>query len=266
MAGTGCFVRGIVINISMASTPIKYYYAGQFKKYIGQFLKVFAGLQTQDGVDRDGDGINDMRSVSLVYGSIDRVIEKIVLQGNGTFTNQKIPIISAYLTNIKPGDEERIPVHHEETISYENTADGQYHSASRMAPAPYELSMDLHLYASNSDQMFQMLEQILVLFNPSINFQKSSAVLDWNYITRCTLTGIQDQTNFPMGVDRRVIVQTLNFMFVAWLNYPYLDSEGSVIDTIFLNMHDSSIVVEDLDTVTPPPDGVLLETIEVDSP
>lgn len=227
-----------------------YHYAGEFKKYIGQFLRIFTGLQVQDGVDRNNDGVLDFRPVNVVYGNMDRVIEKL-LQNNATFTNQKIPLISAYFSGVKRADEYAIPKHHVEGVTYLNTATGNYQTATRMAGTPYVMSMDLYLYASNTDQLFQMLEQILLWFNPTINFQTSSSVLDPNYITRCTLTGIQDQSNYPMGTERRIITQVLNFEFVAWLNYPYQDASGMIAD-IFANIHDASAAVGDLESLTQP--------------
>lgn len=240
-----------------------YYYAGQFKRYIGQFLRIFSGLQVQDGVDRNGDGIKDFRPVKVVYGNMDRIIEK-VFQNNATFTNQKLPIISGYLSGLKRADEYVIPKHHNENVTYQNTADNQYHTIARIPGVPYVISMDLYLYASNTDQMFQLLEQILLWFNPTIDFQRSSSVVDWSYITKCSLVGIQDTNNYPIGTDRRVITQTLNFEFVGWLNYNYSDTAGS-IQTIITNIKDSSLVIEDLDLVTPPPASAPLDTTTMTS-
>ncbi len=243
--------------------PYQFYYNGQFKKYIGQFLRIFSGIQVQAGVDRSGTGVNDTRSVSVVYGNSDRIINALN-QNQGTFTAQRIPIISAYLNGIQTADEYRISRHHQENITYQNSADGQYHLVSKIAGAPYQMNMTLYIYASSTDQLFQILEQILLWFNPTIDFQKSSGILDSAYITQCTLTGIQDQSNFPMGTNRRIIQQNLTFSFIAWLQYPYTDATG-VIQDIITNIHDSSLVVEELDLVTPPPGGPIIETTTVTS-
>lgn len=241
----------------------KYYYSGQLKKYIGQFLRIFSGIQTQDGVSRSGTGINDFRSVAVVYGASDRIINALT-QNQGTFTAQKIPIISAYMTGLARADDYRMPKHHLESVTYQSSADNLYHTVSKLPPVPYLMNMDLHLYASSTDQMFQMLEQILLWFNTSIDFQRSSSVLDSSYITKCTLTGIADNSTFPVGQNRRLILQTLTFEVIAYLNYPYTDNAG-VIQDIILNIHDSSSVVEELDLVTPPPAGPTIENITVNS-
>jgi len=243
--------------------PYTYHYTGQFKRLIGQFLRIFSGIQVQAGVDRTGTGVNDMRAVSVVYGNSDRIINALN-QNQGTFTAQRIPIISAYLNGIGLADEYRVSRHHQENITYKNSADGQYHQVSKIVGAPYQMNMTLYIYASSTDQMFQILEQILLWFNPSIDFQKSSNILDSAYITQCTLTGIQDQTNFPMGQNRRIIQQNLTFSFIAWLQYPYTDAAG-VIQDIITNIHDSSSVVEELDLVTPPPAGPTIETVTVNN-
>ena len=44
---------------------------------------------------------------------------------------------------------------------------------------------------SNTDQKLQLLEQILVLFNPALEIQQNDNPVDWTTITTVELTDIQ---------------------------------------------------------------------------
>ena len=41
-------------------------------------------------------------------------------------------------------------------------------------PVPYNLTMQVDIWTSNSDQKFQLLEQILTLYNPSVDINSIS--------------------------------------------------------------------------------------------
>lgn len=244
--------KQLFYQLNTAVTTFPYYYSGQFRRYIAQFLRVFSGIQVKDGVDRDGDGNLDTRTVPVHYGSMDRIAANVI-KNNGTFINEKVPLIAGYMTGISLSPNNRRAPTHIETIGYQSKTDGSYHTSQRRMPVPYQCSMDLYLYASSSNQMFELLEQILILFNPSLAIQRSSDELDWTYITEVTLTGIQNQENFPMGTNRRVINQTLTFTFDAWLNFPAKDSSG-IIEQIITNVKDDTFV----------PDGLQIEEFITD--
>lgn len=101
----------------------------------------------------------------------------------------------------------------------------------RVMPIPYNLTMELALYASNTDQLFQILEQILLVFDPDIQIQKSDAPFDWARLTTVHLDSIQNEENYPMGTDRRMIVWTFNFSMPIWLSPP-MDIKNEVVHKV----------------------------------
>lgn len=90
----------------------------------------------------------------------------------------------------------------------------------RAMPVPYNMTLELSIWASNTQQMHQILEQILVLFNPDIQIQKNDAPYDWTKITKVELTDISNEENYPSSTDRRVIVWTLSFEMPVFLSVP----------------------------------------------
>jgi hypothetical protein len=67
---------------------------------------------------------------------------------------------------------------------------------------------------------FQILEQILVLFDPSLQIQTSDGVFDWAKITTVELKDITFEENYPAGADRRMIVTTLSFEMPVYIAAP----------------------------------------------
>jgi hypothetical protein len=215
-----------------------YFYSGQLRTYIAQFLRIFSGFQTQDGVDRNSDGTNDYRAVTVHYGDIDRVMGSILQNQSESFVAQKLPIISGYMTGLSLDADRRQSKRHLENVAYPTSTTNV--TSERLIGTPIKMNMDLYLYASNTNQLFQILEQILLLFNPTLDIQRSSNEIDWTYISKVELTAINNQQNFPVGMNRKMMIWGLSFAIDAWINFPSLTSTG-VIESIITNIHDESI-------------------------
>jgi hypothetical protein len=86
---------------------------------------------------------------------------------------------------------------------------------------PFNLEMELSVYASNTDQAFQMLEQLLMLFDYDLQLQINDAPFDWAKITKLTLTGINNEEQVPIGTEKRTIIWTFQFDFPIWISPPY---------------------------------------------
>ena len=93
-------------------------------------------------------------------------------------------------------------------------------SVTRIMPIPYNMSMELSVYASNTLQMHQILEQILILFDPILQIQTNDKPFDWSRLTYVELTGINNEENYPSGSEKRIITWSFNFMIPIWLSPP----------------------------------------------
>ena len=91
----------------------------------------------------------------------------------------------------------------------------------RVMAIPFNLEMELSVYASNTDQAFQMLEQLLMLFDYDLQLQINDAPFDWAKITKLTLTGINNEEQVPIGTEKRTIIWTFQFDFPIWISPPY---------------------------------------------
>lgn len=220
------------------TVPYTYYYQGAFKRYIEQFLRIFSGLQIEHGVDRDKDGNADRETCSVYYGDMSRIVAN-VLRENDTFRASRLPLMAGSVTAIEPNPDERRARFHQENIARVRESDNTRVVNQKIMGVPFRVSADLSIYTSNNNQMFQLLEQILLLFNPKLTIQKSDNLIDWNYLTDVELLSITSEQNVPPGMDERVIVHTLSFSFDVWLDFPGVEKEN-VIEEIQLNIKDNT--------------------------
>ncbi len=197
-----------------------YYYDNQVKRYLTQFMSIFSGMQAEVG-KRNGED-NKLISVPVHYGNKDRVVAHIIAD-NTQNKPLRLPVMSVNLTSINMAPEMRKAIGGTRRQSYlprgEVFPDG-IKTVHQLMPVPYRAITELAIYTSNSEQRFQILEQILMLFDPSITIQTSDGVFDWTKLTTVTLGSITFNDNYPIGTDRRMLVTTLSFDFPIWIAAP----------------------------------------------
>jgi hypothetical protein len=197
-----------------------YWYDAQLRAYILQFVSIFHGLQVQTGIGECD--VPEFISVPVVIGNKDRVVAALSA-GNTHNRSFSLPTMAVYLTAIARADERRRApgmVDQRVTMKTGGVFPEDLTTIKRVMPVPYNATMELSIYASNTQQMHQILEQILVLFNPDLQIQKSDGPFDWTKITNVTLEDISNEENYPSGTERRAIVWTLSFTMPIWIGIP----------------------------------------------
>ena len=76
-------------------------------------------------------------------------------------------------------------------------ADGTYsnklgagYTVEKVMPSPFRLEVTADIWTTNTDQKLQIIEQLLVLFNPSINIMTSDNEFDWSALTYTEMTNV----------------------------------------------------------------------------
>lgn len=188
-----------------------YYYQGQIKDYIKQFLSIFSGLHVATGIGQDGN--IDFLRVPVMYGSVDRVVAALTSR-NTTNLPIKIPMMSGMLMGLDIAPERATGAGMTDrrvVFATGGVLPDDAKVIERLVPYPYDMTMELAIYASNSDQMFQILEQVLILFDPTLTLSRGDDPFDWNRLSTVELMSIQSEENYPIGTDKRIIVYTLSF-------------------------------------------------------
>ncbi len=214
-----------------------YYYNKQINKYILQFANIFAGICVKTGKNANGQ-TTDI-NVPIVYSSKDRTVASI---GSSNTQNKlhTLPIMSCYLTGIELAPDRRKGVNVLDRRSFMPQGGVFPNDVSviyRLMPIPYNFSFDLNIFTSNTDQAWQILEQLTMLFDPTLELQTSDKPMDWTKINSIELTGLQSEENIPSGTEKRMIIWTLSFIVSAWISAP-ADIKQNIIETIILRYGD----------------------------
>lgn len=231
-----------------------FYYDGQLRQYLLQFVSIFHGLKVQTGIGECGE--TELISVPIVIGNKDRVVAAIS-SGNTNNRSFSLPTMSAYMSAIAKADDRRKApglIDQRVTMKTGGIFPDDLTVVKRVMPVPYNVTMELSIYASNTQQMHQILEQILVLFNPDLQIQKSDGPFDWTKLTNVTLEDISNEENYPSGTDRRIIVWTLTFTFPIWLGIP-MGIKDDLVRKVIIQIGDLSTMsineVDETGNLTP---------------
>ena len=104
-------------------------------------------------------------------------------------------------------------------------------------PVPYNLTIQVDIWTPNTDTKLQILEQLMVIFNPSIQIQSTNNPLDWSSIFEVTLTDVNwSNRSIPQGVDEIIDIATMTFEVPIWINPPAQVKRQQIIQTIVTNI------------------------------
>jgi hypothetical protein len=127
----------------------------------------------------------------------------------------------------------------EATDSYETTQ-GNAFTIDRLMPVPYTLTINLDIWTSNTNQKMQILEQILVLFNPALEIQSTDNYIDWTSLTVCELKSTKwTSRTVPVGTDNPIDIATLTFTVPIWISSPAKVKKLGVVERIVANIFDA---------------------------
>jgi len=223
-----------------------HFYEGQIRKFLTQFIRVLSNFSVETGKGRD-DQVT-LRAVPVVYGDPTRQVSNII-RNNSENALQYAPRIAAYVRELNY-DRERMqnPYHIEKQHLKERgvDGDGNYtdqlgagYTIEKVMPSPFRLQVTADIWSSNTDQKLQILEQILYLFNPDFEIQKSDNYIDWTSLSYVELEGITfSSRTIPVGADTEIDIATLNFSMPIWLSPPVKVKKLGVVQKIIMSVYD----------------------------
>lgn len=213
-----------------------YFYEGQLRSYLLQFCNIFTGLKVTTGKGECAE--EEFISVPISIGSKDRVVAAIQA-GNTQNKPFVVPMMVANISglSLSPTRKGVGVVDRRTYLPQGGIYPQDLRSATRVMPIPYVMSVDLALYVSNTNQLHQVLEQLLMLFDPILQIQTSDTALDWTKIASVELTNISNEENYPPGGDRRLINWTLSFNIPVYISAP-VDIKDEVVRKIIIEIGD----------------------------
>ena len=246
-----------------------YYYDSQIRRYVLQFVDLFVGLKVRTGIQGSGSTIDI--PVPIQWASLDRLTQFILVgKTESETTSQSLPVMSAFMNGIAYSPERAKPTAVVDRRTYITVEDNLSASSklaatekikvkSRAMPVPYTLSLELNLLAENQDQHFQMLEQILMVFNPTLEVQSNDSPWDWTALTQVTLRDIGLETAFPGGEGQSFISSSLVFEMPIWISGPMKQDINKFVAGVRHIIRDGGKIEESLEDLVVP--GLELGTI-----
>lgn len=224
----------------------QYFYDKQIRRYIQQFIRLFSGFSVQMG--KDDTGLPIMQVVPVRYGDVNRMAAHITRENSENIVNT-VPFISCYVTNLAMAPELRtMPTHTDKVQVIEkkyNDVTGEYsnepgnrYSIERHNPVTYKLSMNCDIWTSNTEQKLQLLEQIMVLFNPTLDVRTSSNPYDWSALTYIEMVGTTwSSRSIGSSIDDIIDVSSIQFDLPILINPPAKVKQQKLIHTIINQMY-----------------------------
>lgn len=226
----------------------QFFYDGQIRRYVGQIIRAFSGFkfQTLDG---------KQKTVPVTYGDLSRQVASII-RDNSENKIPSAPRIAVYITDLqldrtrladstlvsKVHIRKRNPITNDDgaIVDYEPTQ-GNGFTVERIMPTPYKLSVKVDIWSTNTDQKLQILEQIMMLFNPSLELQTTDNYVDWTSISVLEISNISfSSRNIPQGIDSDIDIATITLETPIFISPPTKVTRLGVIHDIIMNIHDDS--------------------------
>ena len=228
----------------------QFFYDDQIRRFLLQFTRIFSGFQVEYANENDGVNGAALLRVPVRYGDASRNAQTII-QENSRNSLPSTPLMTFYITGLDyeqsrmqdPYFVSKINVrqrtYEPSTETYETTQ-GNAFTVERLMPVPFKLTINLDIWTSNTNQKLQLLEQILTLFNPSLEIQSTDNFIDWTSLSTMYL----DRTSWtsrtiPIGTDNPIDVATLTFSMPIWISSPAKVKKLGVVERIIASMYDA---------------------------
>ena len=232
----------------------QYFYDDQIRRFLLQFARIFSNFDVEFGGNEAGQGpgseVDTLIRVPVRYGDASRQAQTI-LQNNSANDMPATPLMTFYITDLKydrPRIQEpyfvnniavRQRTYDRDTDSYETTQ-GNAFTIERAMPVPFELTLNLDIWTSNTNQKMQLLEQILTLFNPSLEIQSTDNYIDWTSLTVLYLKDVRwSSRTIPVNADNPIDIATLTFTLPMWITPPAKVKKLGVVERIIASVYDA---------------------------
>lgn len=223
---------------------MQFFYDGQIRRYVTQLMRLLSNFPV-----KFGDGT--LKTVPVVYGDLSRQVAHI-MKDNSENKLPSAPRMSVYITGLEQDRDRtqdatfidsvsiREKAYDEENKEYLNQK-GKNYTVERLMPTPYKLKANVDIWASSTDQKLQLIEQICVWFNPTLELQTTDNFVDWTSITTLELENINwTNRTVPIGLESEIDIATLSFIIPIYISPPAKVKKLGVITNIITSLFDET--------------------------
>ena len=234
---------------------MQHFYDGQIRRYITQLVRLMSNFSYKDGK-------SNLVQIPVMYGDLTRQVANIIRE-NSENKIPSAPRMAVYITGLamdqnRLADSSYINKVNIREQAFDNTGkeylnkEGKNYTVERLMPTPYTLTVNVDVWSSNTDQKLQILEQILMLFNPSLEIQTTDNYIDWTSLSVVNLENITfSGRTVPVGVDSEIDVATMTFNTPIYISPPVKVKRLGVITQVVQSIFNESAGTIDLDLSRP---------------
>jgi hypothetical protein len=227
-----------------------FFYDAQIRRFLLQFTRICSNFQVEYGREEGSEDMALIR-VPVRYGDASRNAQTII-QENSRNSMPSSPLMTFYVSSLdydRPRMQEpyhvskinvRQRTYDDVTDTYETTQ-GNAFTIERLMPVPYKLGITLDIWTSNTNQKMQLLEQMLTLFNPSLEIQSTDNFIDWTSLSVVELDSVTwTSRTIPVGSDNSIDVATLKFSLPIWISSPAKVKKLGVVERVIASVFDGT--------------------------
>jgi T4-like virus Myoviridae tail sheath stabiliser len=246
-----------------------YFYDNQIRRFLIQFARIFSDWQVTKGKDPAGNDI--IVRVPIQYGDSSR--QASVIQANNSPSSlPSAPLITYYVTGLEydqrrtqdPTFVDKMTVRrrafNQDTQAFENVQ-GDAFTVERLMPVPYTLRINVDFWTTNYQQKLELIEQLGVLFNPSMEIQSTDNFIDWTSLSVVYQDGLTfSSRQIPMGSGNPIDIMNWKFYMPIWISASAKAKKMGVIHKIIASIFKGNAITDMQD------DHLLLGTREKITP
>ena len=223
---------------------MQHFYDGQIRRYLTQIIRLMSNFSYKDGS-------GNLTQVPTMYGDITRQVASII-RDNSENKIPSAPRIGVYIQDLAidrdrtadPTYTSKVHIRERDYDSDNNeylNTQGKNYTVERLMPTPYNLTVKADIWSTNTDQKLQIMEQILMLFNPSLEIQTTDNYIDWTSLTVVNLDSVTfSSRSIPVGTESEIDVGSLVFTTPIYLSPPVKVKKMGVITNIVMSIFDES--------------------------
>ena len=215
---------------------MQFFYDGQIRRYITQIVRLMSNFAYKDGKGA-------LTTIPVMYGDLTRQVANII-RDNSENKIPSAPRMAVYVTTLemdrtRTADASYVSKLHVRERAFDSNnkeylnIQGANYTVERLMPTPYTLGVNVDVWSTNTDQKLQILEQVLMLFNPSLELQTTDNYVDWTSLTVLDLNGITfSSRGIPTGTESEIDIATLQFTTPIFISPPTKVKKLGVITKI----------------------------------
>lgn len=215
---------------------MQHFYDGQVRRYITQIVRILSNFSYKDGK-------GNLKTVPVTYGDLTRQVASII-RDNSENKIPSAPRMAVYITGLaldrdRTSDSSYVNKVNIRELAYDTAGaeylktEGKNYTVERLMPSPYTLTVNVDIWTTNTDQKLQIMEQILMLFNPSLEIQTTDNYVDWTSLSVVNLDNINfSSRSIPAGAESEIDIGTLTLSTPIYITPPAKVKKLGVITNI----------------------------------